>query len=213
MRNTLAILLALLLCGLATAQASPDVMVEGLLPEAAVLKVDGQRKMVRVGQSFNGVKLLASGATSATLEVGGQRLVVGLSQQVGTAYAAPKVQSVVIPRDQMMQYITTAEINGRQTRVLVDTGASSVAMSEVTADALGIDYYNGIPVRTVTASGEASARLVTLQTISVGGIQVNGVQAAVVEGSYPQMVLLGMTFLQHVKMQDANGVLTLSRAK
>lgn len=211
MANKVAVLLALALCAGAPLQASGDVVVEGLLPGAAVLQVDGQRKMLRVGQSFNGVTLLASGAASATLDVDGQRLELGLSRRVGTSYAEPAQQSVAIPRDQMMRYITTAEINGRQTQVLVDTGASSIAMSEVHAAALGVDHANGIPVRTITASGEASARLVTLQSVSVGGIRVSGVQAAIVEGSYPQMVLLGMSYLQHVKMQDVNGVLTLSR--
>ncbi len=112
-----------------------------------------------------------------------------------------------------MQYITTAEINGRQIQVLVDTGASSVAMSETHANALGIDHYNGTPIRTVTASGEASARLVTLNSVSVGGIRVDNVRSAVVDGDFPQMVLLGMSFLQHVKMQDENGLLTISKTQ
>jgi aspartyl protease family protein len=34
----------------------------------------------------------------------------------------------------------------------------------------------------------------------------------VVEGDFPATVLLGMTYLQHVKMQEHQGVLTLSRA-
>ena len=40
--------------------AAAEVAVEGLLPGAAILNIDGQRKMLRVGQSFRGVVLKAS---------------------------------------------------------------------------------------------------------------------------------------------------------
>jgi aspartyl protease family protein len=33
----------------------------------------------------------------------------------------------------------------------------------------------------------------------------------VVEGDFPSMVLLGMTYLRHVKMEETGGVLSLSR--
>jgi aspartyl protease family protein len=45
----------------------------------------------------------------------------------------------------------------------------------------------------------------------VGGIEVENVLATVVEGNYPVTILLGMSYLKHVKLQEHNGVLTLSR--
>jgi aspartyl protease family protein len=85
-------------------------------------------------------------------------------------------------------------------------------MSESQATALGIDFY-GSPQGTVsTASGTAMAYSVMLQSVDVGGIRVDNVRGAVVEGDYPTIVLLGMTYLRHVKMEERDGILTLSRA-
>jgi aspartyl protease family protein len=38
------------------------------------------------------------------------------------------------------------------------------------------------------------------------------VRASVVEGNFPGTILLGMTYLQHVEIQESNGVLSLSKA-
>ena len=56
------------------------------------------------------------------------------------------------------------------------------------------------------------AWLITLRSVSVGGIRVDNVQATVVEGSFPTTVLLGMSYLKHVEMKENNGVLSLSRS-
>lgn len=192
--------------------AVPSIVVEALFPDTAVLKIDGQRKTLRVGQSYGGVTVIAAYSRTATLEVDGKQMVVGLSRHIGGSYQQPKAQVVTIARDERLQYQTTAAINGRNVQVLVDTGANVVAMSSIHAQALGIDASAGVPSRVETASGLVGARLVNLDSVSVGGIKVNNVQASVVEGSFPGTILLGMTYLQHVKIQENNGVLSLSRA-
>lgn len=204
--------LALALAATLAAAAAPRVEVEALFTDAAVLRIDGQRKMLRAGQSYAGVTLLAAHSRSATLEVDGQSLELGVSRRIGTNYEASARQEVRIPRDAALQYQTTASINGRQVTVLVDTGANVVAMSSRQASALGVNYSTGLPGRVETASGMANAWLVNLASVSVGGIQVDNVQASVVEGDFPATILLGMTFLKHVKMQESDGVLSLSRA-
>ena len=192
--------------------ASPSVEVQALFTDTAVLKIDGQRKTLRAGQSYGGVTLVTASSRKATLEIDGVETVVGISSRVGVNYQIPKEQVVTITRDDRLQYHTTATVNGRNVQVLVDTGANVVAMSSVQAQALGVDYSAGIPSKVETASGLVSAHLVTLRSISVGGINVDNVQASVVEGAFPATILLGMTYLQHVKMQENNGVLSLSRA-
>lgn len=192
---------------------SADVMVEALLPGAAVVQINGERKMLKAGQSHGGVTLVAADAKTATLSINGQRKVVGISQRIGTSYEEPEEQVVTIARDAMMQYQTVATINGRTVRVLVDTGANVVAMSTGHARALGVDYIAGQPSQVQTASGLESAWVVKLRSVSIGGIEVNNVTASVVDGSYPTTILLGMSYLQHVKMQENNGVLSLSRVR
>ena len=208
----LAMLIALALSVGGSFAATPGIEVEALLPDTAVLKINGQRKTLKVGQSFGGVTLIAAYSRTATLEVDGQQMVVGISRRIGSSYQEPKEQVVTIQRNAMLQYHTTASINGRQVQVLVDTGANVVAMSSAQAQALGIDYSAGIPSKVETASGVIPAHMVTLRSVSVGGILVNNVRASVVEGDFPATLLLGMTYLQHVKIQENNGVLSLSRA-
>ena len=190
----------------------PDVEVEALFTDAAVLRINGQRKMLRSGQSFGGVTLVAAHSRTATLEVDGATRELGLSRRVGTNYQAAQSRVVEIPRDAQLQYQTTATINGMRVRVLVDTGANVVAMNSRHAATLGVDYRAGVPGQVETAGGIMRAWQVTLRSVDVGGIQVDGVQASVVEGDFPVDVLLGMTFLRHVEMQETNGVLSLSRS-
>ena len=192
--------------------APPNIEVEALFTDAAVLRIDGERKMLRVGQSFRGVTLVAAYSKTATLELDGEPMVLGLSRRIGTNYQAATEQVVRIRRDAMLQYQTAAMINGYSVQALVDTGANVVALNSIQARAIGIDYRAGIPARVETASGSVEAWVVNLASVSVGGIRVDNVQASVVEGEFPGTVLLGMSFLKHVKLQEGNGILSLSRA-
>jgi aspartyl protease family protein len=196
----------------AASLAAPNIQVEALFPGTAVLKIDGKRKMLKQGQAYGGVTLVSAQTDSAIVEVAGKRHTLGLSRHIGSSYAEVEEKTVTLTRDRFDQYQTTITINGRSVLALVDTGATSVAMSESQATALGIDFY-GSPQGTVsTASGTAMAYSVMLQSVDVGGIRVDNVRGAVVEGDYPTIVLLGMTYLRHVKMEERDGILTLSRA-
>ena len=208
------LLLVVLLTALNNSVAvAPGVTVEGIMPDAAVLKIDGQRKMLRVGDTFAGVTLLATQNDKVTLDIDGQRRDLGLSRYIGTHYQEPEKRVVNIVRDDRMQYLTTALINGQRTRVMVDTGANIVALSSDHAVALGIDYGDGERATVETASGVANAYRVTLRSVDVGGIRVDNVAASVVEGGYPSTVLLGMSYLRHVSLEEDNGILSLSRTR
>ena len=212
MRNTLLLLVLLALCRAGGVSAAPSIEVEALMTNTAVLKIDGERKTLKAGQSYKGVTLISAHSRTATLEVDGEQMVVGISRRIGATYQEPKEQVVTIKRDSRLQYNTRAIINGRSMAVLVDTGANLVAISSEHAKTLGIDYQTGMQTRVETASGMVDAWLITLRSVSVGGIKVDNVQATVVDGAYPNTVLLGMSYLKHVEMKENNGVLSLIRA-
>ena len=209
------LLTAGLLVSLAVPAASQpsDIVVEALLPNTVVLTVNGQRKMLRVGQSYGEITLLAADQQSATISVNGEQQTVGMSQHISTNFTQATEQRFTIPRDSRNQYNTNASINGRTVQVMVDTGASTVAISGVQAQALGIDYFMGDPVPVETASGLTNGYTVMLRSVSVGGIEVNNVQATVLDGNFPITILLGMTYLRHVRMEEQNGILSLSRVR
>ena len=92
-------------------------------------------------------------------------------------------------------YWADALIEGRAIRMMVDTGASVVALTRHDAARLGLrlkpDDFSGT---VITASGPVRAAPVELQTVAVAGARVERVQALVVEHGLPHS-LLGMSYL------------------
>ena len=207
----LAVLILLYLSTAALAQ-NVGLQVQALLPNAAVVKINGQQKTLRVGDSHAGVTLLAADSRQGTFEINGEQHILKVSQLITGKYKEPEKRVVTIPRDALLQYRTVASINGRRVAVMVDTGANIVAMSTAHASSVGLKYEEGIPTQVETAGGVASAWFVKLDSVDVGGIRVENVEASVIDGSYPTTILLGMSYLKHVKIEDNAGVLSLTRS-
>ena len=192
--------------------AEPQVQVVGLFPNAAVLLVDGQRKLVRAGQTGpGGVKVLSANSRGAVLEVGGVQRDYQLSREYNQAGSSePQRAQLSINRGAGNHYWVAGSIVGHPVQFLVDTGATSVAMNEGQARRLGIDYrVQGRPMVASTAGGNIRAWSIKLDSVKVGGLEVMGVEAAVLEGDAPTEVLLGMSFLSRVRWREENGVLLL----
>ena len=203
-------LLVTLLLSSTVVIAAPTVQVSGLFKDTAVLTINGQQRMLRAGQrSPEGVLLVSATPKQAVIEIDGHRQEVSLSQHITGQYQTTEKQQVSIPRNNLNQYITFAELNGRRQQVLVDTGANKVAMSSLHARQLGIDYQAGVPSMVRTASGTVPSYRVTLRSVSVGDISASGVEAVVIEGAYPAEILLGMSYLERVDMREQNGTLYL----
>ena len=211
MRSVALLLLATLSLITAHATAAPRVQVVGLFPGAAVINVDGQRKLVRVGQTGpGGVQVISADAKGATLRVEGAERYYGLSRELSAGYAEPERRQLSIAKGQGGHYWIAGSINGQPVQFLVDTGATSVAINENQARRLGIDYRaSGKPIVVGTASGTAKAWQVRLNSVKVGAIDVMGVEAVVVEGAAPTEALLGMSFLGRVSWREDQGVLRL----
>ncbi len=190
--------------------AAADVEVLGLFKNAALLKKDGQQKLLRVGQDWQGVTLLEANSRQAIAEVNGESITLKVSTRVSTNFAEPENLQHIIRKNTNRQYITTARINGRGVQVLVDTGANVVAINSQTARSLGIKTKNAPTSRVATASGIVNAYSVLIRKIEVGGIEIEHVQASILEGGFPEMVLLGTSYLQHVHMEERDGVLMLT---
>jgi aspartyl protease family protein len=186
-----------------------EIVVEALLPGIAVMKVDGARITLREGETEKGLRLIAADAQSALVEISGQEQRLRVSQRISSQFSEPTRRSITIPRNEQMQYRTTAEINGVRLPVIVDTGANIVALNTRDARAVGIKANEGIAASVETAGAVVAARRVVLDSVDVGGIRIEAVAATVIAGAQPSVVLLGMSYLQHVELEDRAGVLTL----
>jgi len=212
MKGLKTLLIAVLLGLCLPAVAETQVQVVGLFPGAAVLKIDGQRKLVKVGQSGpGGVLVVSADSRSAVLRVDGVERSYGLSRDYSATTGVAAAPALVsIAKGIGGHYWVTGSISGKTVQFLVDTGATAVAMNENAAKRLGIDYrVQGQPMVVNTASGTAQAWHVKLDSVKIGGIQVLGVEAAVVAGEAPTEVLLGMSFLNRVSWREEQGMLQL----
>ena len=100
-------------------------------------------------------------------------------------------------------YWAEAAVNGQAVRVLVDTGASAVALTVDDARRLGFDPAKlNYSYEVNTASGQARAAEVKLASVSVAGAQVTDVDAFVIEKGL-QTSLLGMTYLGRLSQFEA----------
>jgi aspartyl protease family protein len=192
--------------------AETQVQVVGLFPNAAVLLVDGQRKLVKAGQTGpGGVKVISADSKGAVLEVDGVQRSYGMSREYNqSGSSGPQKAQLSISRGVGNHYWVAGSIEGHPVQFLVDTGATSVAMNEGQARMLGIDYrVQGRPMVASTAGGNVKAWRIKLDSVKVGGLEVLGVEAAVLEGDSPTEVLLGMSFLSRVRWREDNGVLKL----
>lgn len=106
-----------------------------------------------------------------------------------------------------------ARVGGRIVPMLVDTGATVVALSFEDGEKLGLirrgDYMD---VRMSTANGVAGAKRVTLQDVRIGSVKVDDVAAVVMSPGAMDGSLLGMSFLGRLrKVETGRGRMTFER--
>jgi len=104
-----------------------------------------------------------------------------------------------------------AEVNGRSIDVMVDTGATMIALTYEDAERAGLSLSKRDFTQSVTtANGVARVAPVTLDRVSIGDITVRNVPAAVAERGRLKTSLLGMTFLGRLSRFDMrSGILVL----
>lgn len=120
-------------------------------------------------------------------------LVPGRSFVVSSADGTPEV---VLQKSLNGHFEVTVRVNGADLPMMVDTGASRIALSYEDAMAAGFIPQNlTYSQRIVTANGEASAAPVMLSSVAIGPITRRDVPAIVAEPGKLSQSLLGMSFL------------------
>lgn len=191
--------------------AATQVRVVGLFPGAAVLNIEGQRKLLKVGQiGPGGVVLVSADSRGAVLRVDGEERSYSLSREYSEGFAEAQKKQLSVAKGIGGHYWVAGSVNSQSIQFLVDTGATSVALNNEHARRLGIDYRAvGAPLQVSTASGTARGWRVTLDRVKVGELEVLGVEAVVLEGSSPTEALLGMSFLSRVGWKVEQDMLVL----
>ena len=198
--------------------AQTSVQVIALFKDRAMLSVNGARaKIIKNGQVYKGVKLIESSTEQAVIEIAGQRETVGLNsalvltRSLGAKSLAGSKKSTQVFADERGFFRSSGSINGQSLEFLVDTGANLVVLSGDHADRINLDYQDGARSHATTASGNTPMYLISLDTVSFNGIELNDIQAGVIEGGFPQVPLLGMTFLEKLDMNRSGDVMVLKK--
>lgn len=189
-----------------------DIDLVALSNGKAMLIIDGKPpKNYAAGSTINGtIKLISVDRDNAVVEVDGkkQRLQLGRTvlQSVGDGN-----KKIVLQANELGHFITNGQINGGSSvRMMIDTGASFLALSAADAQRLGIDYRKGTPSRSSTANGIVQTFRVRLDSVKIGDIEIFQVDAAVHESELPY-ALLGMSFLNRVTMVREGQQMTLTK--
>ncbi len=124
---------------------------------------------------------------------------------------APQSGTVTLPAGDYGHFRADAEINGRDIDVMVDTGASLVALTYEDAERAGIFVNPSDFTHTAqTANGIARVAPITIPRISIGDITVRDVKAVVSERGASERTLLGMSFLGRLsRVEMHSGMLVL----
>ena len=137
----------------------------------------------------------------------GLRLAGGLLS--GTAFSRISndgVREAVLTKGMGGHFQARVEVDGQRLNMMVDTGASTIALSYQDAERIGIDVDSLRFVQPVrTANGVAMAAPIILSDVSVGGISRRNIRAGVLERGKLAESLLGMSYLGSLSLLQMTG--------
>ena len=217
-RNILSYIVLVLGLVLCLPVMAASVKAVALFEGRAMLSVDGGKaKIISEGKTLSGVKLISSNTSQAIIEVNGKRQTLKLNsslvleESLGTKPSNSYASSIQLFIDEKGFFRGDGSVNGKSINFLIDTGANIVVLNSNEAKRVGLDYKSGVESVAKTASGVAPMYLMTVERISIGGLELRNVETGIIEGNFPQYPLLGMSFLGQLKMQQDGKVMTISR--
>jgi aspartyl protease family protein len=130
------------------------------------------------------------------------------NQQSVTQLNTEGSSEVVLQRNRYGHYVTSGLINGQAVTLLLDTGATYVAVPENMAEKL--ELRKMARGQSSTANGIVDTYLTRIERLSIGGIEVYDVAASINPGmNHDTSILLGMSVLKNIEFTQRGDQLTL----
>jgi len=109
------------------------------------------------------------------------------------------VRRLEIPMDRRGHFTSEFRVNGTRLDAMIDTGATLVAINRSTAARIGMKLTaKDFIYKVDTANGPALAAAGVIDSIQIGRIRLDGVQAVVLEDKSLKQTLVGMSFLNRL---------------
>ncbi len=210
MKKYSTLLAALCLCA-GTAALGQEVGLAGLMSSKAMLMINGSEpRTVAIGQTLDGVRLVSIQGDQAIVEIGGKKRPLRVGQHAIGTPTGDGSGTIRMMADAQGHFFTTGTVNGTSVRFMVDTGATSIALSPSDARRIGLDLNRGQKGLVGTANGNTVAIKMTLDTVRIADVTLHNVEAVVIQTEMPA-ALLGMSFLNRMEMQRDGGIMTLKK--
>lgn len=121
-------------------------------------------------------------------------------------YAARHGRNIEVVRGQSGDFGIATHVNGARIHMVLDTGASSVVLTQEAAKAAGLPLeVLTYSVNIDTANGRTRAAPVTLDRVAVGALTERSVPALVAQPGQLKSSLLGMSFLNRLESWEVRG--------
>ena len=123
-----------------------------------------------------------------------------------TSYEGQK--ALLLHPNRQDHYVLNGHINGSEVTLLLDTGATNVAVPGDMAAALGL--RRGEPIKVMTANGLANGYRTRIDRLQLGDILLTDVEADIAPGmNGTGAILLGMSALSRIDFSKRDGKLIL----
>jgi aspartyl protease family protein len=204
-----------LLAVLSAGAQAESVALAGMLGARALLVVNGTApRTVAAGETHQGVKVISTSGDQAVVEQSGKRWTLRVGDApvsvVSGSGTGGRGSRIVLTESSGGHFMTAGQINGRAVHFMVDTGATTIAMSTLDAERAGIRYKSGQTVQISTANGTVQGFRIKLDSVRVGDVEIYDVDAVVSPQPMP-FLLLGNSFLTRFQMKRDNNLMTLDK--
>lgn len=136
-----------------------------------------------------------------------------LGERLGVAEQSVEGDTVRIRQSTDGHFWAVAKLNGIERRMLIDSGATSTAISEATAQAIGVTPRRVPPVLLTTANGTIEAARGRIETVRIGSLETRDLPV-VISPAFGEMDVVGMNFLSRLgSWRVARGTLILEADK
>jgi aspartyl protease family protein len=160
--------------------------------------------MMRIVMLFAVAIVSAAAATKTVMALGAPAPEIVSAPGPAAPIAMIATSDTAITKAADGHFWTTATVNGKAVRFLVDTGATQVALTREDAQRLGfVPAAADYTYKVSTANGQTRAAPVKLAMVSVAGARVDNVEALVIENGLGNS-LLGMTYLGRLSRFEAS---------